>query len=652
MNENFNPHENYPDSQEKIDVPTMKVIPLKKICMTIGQIPTAYLETMSYYEMLIWFIEYLKNNIIPTINNNASAVQEVQSVVLQLQNYINNFKNSIDEDVEDLENYMNNYFDNLDVQDEINNKLDQMLEDGVLTEIIQQFLQSTAIWCFDNVADMKAATNLIDGSYARTLGYYEANDGGGATYKIVNTQSQTDYQEELNNGLFATLIVKDVINVKQIGIMNDKDNSTILNNFMQNYSKYNIYFPKDYYYFSEPITMAKGIAIFGDFASNYGLPSTYQTASLHFAKSAFIDCDKNTFRNLSIYGSSRTESNFYCGFKRKNEGNACSIENCNISYFHAGIHGNSKGILVFNSIISDCDIGILDFTDGRIINNTITRCYDGIRNTDQGDDTISQNRIEWCTRYGIFLTRGKHYIITDNLIDRCSKQGLRCENVLLINVIGNYFRRNYAGDSSAGNNHSHVVLSDCIDINFNSNNGSSEYITDGDTSSEITPYNGIYLYNNKNINLVGNNFANVVSKPYVLGRNYSNVNIDDYTLNYTQQHTVINPNNSSEVSLPIYYNMNDAEMPFGFKLIVESRDVNHIESSKVEEFIIYQASEYLLNNQLTSNDINILLSIDRTNGFIIANLSSSENKTYSVTLKLKAITYPSTLNYKFYNHLS
>ena len=38
MNENqnkyvdINAHDNYPDSKQKIEIPTMKVIPLKKIC--------------------------------------------------------------------------------------------------------------------------------------------------------------------------------------------------------------------------------------------------------------------------------------------------------------------------------------------------------------------------------------------------------------------------------------------------------------------------------------------------------------------------------------------------------------------------------------------------------------------------------------------
>ena len=142
MNEytDINTHENYPNSNEHLKVPTMKVIPLKKICMTIGELPTAYVETMTYYEMLIWFINYLRDNIIPVVNGNGEAVQELQNVVMSLQNYINEFKDSIDEDVENLEEYMNNYFENLDVQAEVNAKLDEMAQEGYFDTIIAQYI--------------------------------------------------------------------------------------------------------------------------------------------------------------------------------------------------------------------------------------------------------------------------------------------------------------------------------------------------------------------------------------------------------------------------------------------------------------------------------------------------------------------------------
>ena len=90
------------------------VSPLKRICMTIGELPTSYLETMTYYEMLVWFINYLRDNIIPTVNNNAEAVQE-------LQNLYN-----------DLRDYVNNYFDNLDIQEEVENKIQELFDKGLL----------------------------------------------------------------------------------------------------------------------------------------------------------------------------------------------------------------------------------------------------------------------------------------------------------------------------------------------------------------------------------------------------------------------------------------------------------------------------------------------------------------------------------------
>lgn len=96
--------------------------PFKRFCMTIGELPTSYLETMTYYEMLVWFCNYLGKTVIPAINENAAAVSELQTLFVELQNYVNT------------------YFDNLDVQEEINNKLDEMVEDGTMEQIIGDYL--------------------------------------------------------------------------------------------------------------------------------------------------------------------------------------------------------------------------------------------------------------------------------------------------------------------------------------------------------------------------------------------------------------------------------------------------------------------------------------------------------------------------------
>ena len=163
--------------------------------MSIGVLPSSYVDSMSYYETLLWLINYLENTVIPTVNNNSDVTTELQAKYVELKSYVEH------------------YFDNLDVQEEINNKLDEMATSGELEEIISVYLNTKAMFCFDTVADMKAAENLINGSYARTMGYYSYNDGGGSLYKITNEENNEEYQEELENGYYATLIINDT-NVK------------------------------------------------------------------------------------------------------------------------------------------------------------------------------------------------------------------------------------------------------------------------------------------------------------------------------------------------------------------------------------------------------------------------------------------------------
>lgn len=119
----------------------------------------------------------------------------------------------------ELHDYVEDYFANLDVQEEINNKLDAMVEAGTLQEIIDAYLDSNVTWVFDTVADMKQATNLIDGSDARTLGFHNINDGGGATYHITNTGTANEMDVISVGSLFANLI--DGENVKQYGAYGD-----------------------------------------------------------------------------------------------------------------------------------------------------------------------------------------------------------------------------------------------------------------------------------------------------------------------------------------------------------------------------------------------------------------------------------------------
>ena len=162
----------------------------------------------------------------------------------------------------ELKDYVDNYFANLDVQEEINNKLDDMVEQGTLQEIVADYLNSKAVFGFDSVSDMKSATNFVDGSYAETLGYFSKNDGGNAVYKIRKMTNDDVIDEKFiieitgdpANELVAELIHDNEINVLQMGVTVDNF-SSIVNMLLIN--NYNVYIPRGDYTAKETITFSQ-----------------------------------------------------------------------------------------------------------------------------------------------------------------------------------------------------------------------------------------------------------------------------------------------------------------------------------------------------------------------------------------------------------
>lgn len=106
-------------------VETVDTSPFKKLIITIGELPTSFVESMTYYECLAWLVNYIQNTVIPAVNNNGEAVTELQGKFVELN-----------EAFTTLKNYVDTYFDNLDVQEEVNTKLDAMAEDGTLASLI------------------------------------------------------------------------------------------------------------------------------------------------------------------------------------------------------------------------------------------------------------------------------------------------------------------------------------------------------------------------------------------------------------------------------------------------------------------------------------------------------------------------------------
>ena len=173
-----------------------KLSPFKWFCLQNFPFIEADFDALTNYELMCKIVEYL-NATIDKVNVLGS---EVQSLI--------------------------NWFNNLDVQEEINNKLDEMAESGELTEIIAEYLNTNAVLGFDSIESLKASENLIAGCFVKTYGYASVNDGGGALYKVRQVTNQ-DTEDDIfiialhDEDLVAELIYNNEIKVEQAGILTD-----------------------------------------------------------------------------------------------------------------------------------------------------------------------------------------------------------------------------------------------------------------------------------------------------------------------------------------------------------------------------------------------------------------------------------------------
>lgn len=116
-------------------------------------LPLVYDDSLSYYELLCKVVDYLNR-----------VIKETMEIGEDVTNLRNAF--------EELQKYVNDYFSSLDVQEEINNKLDEMVKDGTLEGLIQNVLIKTPV---SNYADMEYLCSDIR---------YYAQSGGGEYEKV------------------------------------------------------------------------------------------------------------------------------------------------------------------------------------------------------------------------------------------------------------------------------------------------------------------------------------------------------------------------------------------------------------------------------------------------------------------------------------
>ena len=357
-------------------------------------LPLVYDDSLSYYELLCKVVDFL-NKTMEDVETLEGDVTNLHTAYKQLQDYVNN------------------YFSTLDVQKEINNKLDEMAKDGTLTTALSYYAQRT----YKNVEEMCNDTQLKVGMNCKTLGYYSENDGGGTSYLILENEETLTIKTK--NGYAINLNTE--INVLEFGVKQDTDCTDTLQDLINkcyNTAKYVIYFPKGKYLISKPLLLyysytdfwnKKGIKIIGEDCGNTYIEKTNESEynnvdTIFYIKEYNSDKDgtgveiknftltnkygycvnglgyaRSTFKNLTLYGlygiyCKEGYSNIYddiIGFT-KETCLYCAETSNNI--LKVGAFG-SHNPFVFNSIYSNIDVVFGDNCTGSLITSNCWGSY-------------------------------------------------------------------------------------------------------------------------------------------------------------------------------------------------------------------------------------------------------------------------------------
>lgn len=161
-------------------------------------LPLVYDDSLSYYELLCKVVDYL--------NKTMEDVDHMNTDMDTLYTNFQSFQEGTFRIYNELVTYVNNYFDNLDVQDEIDHKLDEMVTSGTLFQIFQPFVSNeVADWLSKHITP---TTPSIDDSLSVTGAGADAKKVGD-DFSIQYSSSQSYYVNDIclyNGSLYKCII--------------------------------------------------------------------------------------------------------------------------------------------------------------------------------------------------------------------------------------------------------------------------------------------------------------------------------------------------------------------------------------------------------------------------------------------------------------
>lgn len=165
---------NFTPNYESINGNLNTLKPFRFWCQKV--LPLVYDDSLSYYELLNKVVQYLNDTMenVDGLNENVNTLDENVRAVYSAY--------------DQLQGYVNNYFDNLNVQNEINNKLDEMALDGTLSVMINTIAVPmipglVSEWLEENV---EPTTPVIDASLSIAGAAADAKATGDKVNELKN----------------------------------------------------------------------------------------------------------------------------------------------------------------------------------------------------------------------------------------------------------------------------------------------------------------------------------------------------------------------------------------------------------------------------------------------------------------------------------
>ena len=276
-----------------------KLEPFKFWCQKV--LPNVYDDSLSYYEYLCKLNEYL-NEVIAQINTLTDNMEDYETdLSSQWETYKTDlttqwttYRNELSAQWQTYKTYIDNYFDNLDVQNEINNKLDTMASDGTLDNLIQPYVNSeiasqVTAWLNANVDPVGSAVT-VDSTLSISGSAADAKVVGDKV-KGINSRTDNIYTKLApSNNIFNKYNSYSYL----LGYRIDEDTHTVVidNNsvlFIAPCDKNKYYYcncpdltPSDYDFYDCPIATFEEIPVLNSVAEVFGERNPeYMRANVH-----------------------------------------------------------------------------------------------------------------------------------------------------------------------------------------------------------------------------------------------------------------------------------------------------------------------------------------------------------------------------------